>query len=109
MCAVFKYKKDSVMEVGEGDYRLCNATHPALFSNNGNTVIKLDHSGTFYFISGASGHCEKGQKMILRVMVDESLLQHVKSSGYHIPVSPIGVSQMAFLQFFFTFVASYVI
>ncbi|KAJ1412712.1 Phytocyanin domain [Sesbania bispinosa] len=103
----FKYKKDSVMEVGEVDYKNCNATHPTFFSNNGNTVLRLDHSGTYYFISGASGHCQKGQKMIVRVMVpDESLPQHAKSSGYH---GPIGVSEMLFLQFVLTCFASYVI
>ncbi|XP_020238072.1 mavicyanin [Cajanus cajan] len=102
----FKYKKDSVMEVRGVDYTNCNATHPTLFSNSGNSVVKLDHSGTFYFISGASGHCEKGQKMIVRVMADDSLPQHAKSSGYHVP---IGVSQMLFFQFVFASVASYVI
>ncbi|KAK7381034.1 hypothetical protein VNO78_33558 [Psophocarpus tetragonolobus] len=99
---LFNYKKDSVMEVGELDYTNCNATHPILFSNNGNTVFKLNHSGTFYFISGASEHCEKGQKMIVRVMFDESLVQHTKSSGYHVPVSPIGVSLMLLIQFVLT-------
>ncbi|OIV90131.1 hypothetical protein TanjilG_01585 [Lupinus angustifolius] len=52
----FSYKKDSVMEVSERDYKECNATHPTFFSNIGNTVFKLEHSRTFYFISGASGH-----------------------------------------------------
>ncbi|XP_061372485.1 early nodulin-like protein 21, partial [Gastrolobium bilobum] len=106
----FRYKKDSVMEVGEEDYKDCNATHPTFFSNIGNTVFRFEHSGTFYFVSGASGHCEKGQKMIERVMVpDESLSQHAKSSGHHDPVLSIGVSQMIFLQFVFACVASYVI
>ncbi|XP_017437841.1 early nodulin-like protein 1 [Vigna angularis] len=95
----FKYKKDSVMEVDEGDYTHCNATHPKLFSNSGNTKLKLGHPGTFYFMSGASGHCEVGQKMIVRVMVDESLPQHAKSSGYHIAISPTGLSQVLFFQF----------
>lgn len=93
------------MEVGEDDYFDCNATHPTFFSNNGNTVFRLDHSGTFYFISGASGHCQKGQKMIVRVMVpDESLRQHAKSSA-----PAIGVSEIFILQFALAFVASYVI
>ncbi|KAL2334275.1 hypothetical protein Fmac_015488 [Flemingia macrophylla] len=103
---VFKYKKDSVMEVGGADYTSCNTTHPTLFSNSGNSVFKLDHSGTFYFISGASGHCERGQKTIVRVMVDESLPEHAKSSSYHVPIE---VSQMIFFQFVLTCVASYVI
>ncbi|RDY05341.1 Early nodulin-like protein 1, partial [Mucuna pruriens] len=102
--------QEGVMEVGEGDYTHCNATHPTLFSNSGNTVFKLDHSGTiFYFMSDAQGHCEKGQKMIVRVMLDESLPHHAKSSGYHVPVWPIGVSQMLFLHFVLTCVASYVV
>jgi len=50
-------------------------------------------------MSGALGHCEMGQKMIVRVMVDESLPQHAKSSGYHIAISPTGVSQVLFFQF----------
>lgn len=110
VCADFKYKKDSVMEVGEADYKDCNATHPTFFSNNGNTGFRLDHSGTFYFISGASGHCEKGQKMIVRVMVpDESLPQNGKSSGYHDAVSPIGVFEMLLLHFVLECVAFYII
>lgn len=96
----FKYKKDSVMEVGKENYDDCNATQPTFFSNNGNTEFKLNHSGTFYFISGASGHCEKGQKMIVRVMIQDV---HSKSSGYHVPV---GVFQIVFVL---AFVASYVI
>ncbi|PSS30179.1 Early nodulin-like protein [Actinidia chinensis var. chinensis] len=67
----FKYKKDSVMEVTESDYKKCNSTHPNFFSNTGDTLFKLDRSGPFYFISGASGHCSRGQKMILKVMSDE--------------------------------------
>lgn len=88
------------MEVGEEDYNDCNATQPTFFSNNGDTVFKLNHSGTFYFISGASGHCENGQKMIVRVMVQDQD-QHAKSSGYHVS---FGVSQLVFV---FSFVVSY--
>ncbi|KAL3526130.1 hypothetical protein ACH5RR_014502 [Cinchona calisaya] len=64
----FKYRKDSVMEVNETDYKKCNSTRPNFFSNTGNTVFTLDRSGYFYFISGASGHCDKGQRMIVKVM-----------------------------------------
>ncbi|KAK6798823.1 hypothetical protein RDI58_006526 [Solanum bulbocastanum] len=65
----FKYKKDSVMEVTDKDYKKCNSTLPHFFSNSGNTMFTLEHSGYYYFISGAAGHCERGQRMILRVMV----------------------------------------
>ncbi|XP_052190013.1 mavicyanin-like [Diospyros lotus] len=64
----FRYRKDSVMEVSEEEYKKCNSTRPILFSNTGDTVVKLDRQGPFYFISGAAGHCQKGQKMIVKVM-----------------------------------------
>ena len=64
----FKYDKDSVLVVEEEDYDKCDSAHPIFFSNNGNTVYTLDHSGAFYFISGIAEHCQKGQKMIIKVM-----------------------------------------
>ncbi|KAK1290740.1 Early nodulin-like protein 1 [Acorus calamus] len=64
----FKYKKDSVMSVSEIDYDQCVSTHPMFFSNSGDTDFPLDNSGAFYFISGASGHCQKGQKLIIKVL-----------------------------------------
>ncbi|XP_058083618.1 early nodulin-like protein 6 [Magnolia sinica] len=64
----FKYKKDSVMVVNSEDYDDCNSTHPIFFANNGDTSFKLDRPGLFYFISGVSGHCELGQKMIIKVL-----------------------------------------
>ncbi|KAG1361167.1 mavicyanin-like [Cocos nucifera] len=71
----FKYKKDSVMEVREEDYEHCRSSHPLFFSNNGKTEFKLQDSGTLYFISGVAGHCERGQKMIIKV------LSHSHSEG----------------------------
>ncbi|KAL2500215.1 early nodulin-like protein 21 [Abeliophyllum distichum] len=67
----FKYRKDSVMEVTKSDYKNCNSTRPNFFSNTGNTIFTLDRSGFFYFISGATGHCRKGQQMIIRVMTQD--------------------------------------
>ncbi|KAJ3689219.1 hypothetical protein LUZ61_018383 [Rhynchospora tenuis] len=64
----FKYKNDSVMVVVEEDYNNCNSTHPIFFSNNGNTRYELDRPGLFYFISGEEGHCDLGQKMIIKVL-----------------------------------------
>ncbi|CAH8302164.1 unnamed protein product [Eruca vesicaria subsp. sativa] len=68
----FKYKKDSVLVVSEDEYKKCKATKPQFYSNNDDTLFKLDRPGLFYFISGVSGHCEKGQKMIIKVMETES-------------------------------------
>ncbi|CAH8385857.1 unnamed protein product [Eruca vesicaria subsp. sativa] len=68
----FNYTKDSVLVVSKEEYKKCKATKPQLYSNNEDTVFKLDRPGLFYFISGISGHCEKGQKMIIKVMETES-------------------------------------
>ncbi|KAL5216912.1 hypothetical protein ABZP36_008313 [Zizania latifolia] len=64
----FKYAKDSVMVVTEDDYNMCSASHPIFFSNNGDTEVRLDRQGLFYFISGVTGHCERGQRMIIKVI-----------------------------------------
>lgn len=61
-----------MLVVSEEEYKKCKATKPQLYSNNEDTVFKLDRPGLFYFISGVSGHCEKGQKMIVKVMETES-------------------------------------
>ncbi|KAK8913586.1 Early nodulin-like protein 1 [Platanthera zijinensis] len=64
----FKYKKDSVMVVSEKDYNKCSSIHPIFFSNTGKTEFALEKPGLFYFISGVDGHCERGEKMIIKVM-----------------------------------------
>ncbi|KAL6135855.1 hypothetical protein ACLB2K_068080 [Fragaria x ananassa] len=105
----FKYKKDSVMEVPEEDYKKCNSSHPKFFDNSGNTVYRFDHSGSLYFISGAAGHCEKGQRMIVKVMAsDEESRLGGKSAGYSAAVSELGVSKLVFVQFVLFYVASVV-
>ncbi|XAR58244.1 hypothetical protein NMG60_11026659 [Bertholletia excelsa] len=68
---LFRYRKDSVMEVAEEEYKRCNSTHPTFFSNTGNTVFTLNRPGLFYFISGATGHCPKGQRMIIKVLTED--------------------------------------
>lgn len=72
MCADFTYKKDSVMEVNEEGYEKCRSSHPLFYSNNGDTTFTLDRPGLFYFVSGVLGHCERGQKMIIKVLEPES-------------------------------------
>ncbi|CAI9774028.1 unnamed protein product [Fraxinus pennsylvanica] len=68
----FEYTKDSVLEVTEEEYEKCRSTHPMFFSNNGNSTYTLDHPGLYYFMSGVSGHCERGLKMIIKVLEPES-------------------------------------
>ncbi|KAK9275149.1 hypothetical protein L1049_022408 [Liquidambar formosana] len=61
-------KKDSVLQVSKIDYEKCNTSSPIAEHNDGNTKVKLDRSGPFYFISGTQGNCEKGQKLITVVL-----------------------------------------
>ncbi|EXC31401.1 Early nodulin-like protein 1 [Morus notabilis] len=104
----FKYSKDSVMEVSQEDYKKCNSSRPNFFSNTGNTVFKLDHYGPFYFISGVSGHCERGQHLIIKVKTpgDQSQSDGGKSSAS----SLVGASKLVIVSLFvLSFVASVVV
>ncbi|GFP79287.1 early nodulin-like protein 1 [Phtheirospermum japonicum] len=66
----FKYdgSKDLVLEVTRRDYVTCNTS--ALIGNytSDDTTVRLGRSGPYYFISGAEGHCHKGQKLIAVVI-----------------------------------------
>ncbi|KAL8223466.1 hypothetical protein R6Q57_018941 [Mikania cordata] len=67
---VFKYDSntDSVLRVEEGDYKKCIKTKPITEFHDGNSVFPITESGSFFFISGADGHCEKGEKVEVRVL-----------------------------------------
>ncbi|CAD5334821.1 unnamed protein product [Arabidopsis thaliana] len=66
----FKYAKgsDSVQQVMKADFDGCNVRNPIKNFDNGESVITLDRSGAFYFISGNQEHCQKGQKLIVVVL-----------------------------------------
>ncbi|KAL2464348.1 1-acyl-sn-glycerol-3-phosphate acyltransferase [Forsythia ovata] len=70
---VLKYdsKTDSVLEVTEDDYKTCNKANPIKSYHDGETQIALEKSGPFFFISGAEEHCQKGQKLEVRVLSDK--------------------------------------
>ncbi|KAL3500309.1 hypothetical protein ACH5RR_039402 [Cinchona calisaya] len=63
--------KDSVLLVNKRDYITCNTSSPIEAYNDGNTKVKLEHSGPYHFISGAEGHCEKGQKFLVVVLSEK--------------------------------------
>uniref|UniRef100_A0A7C9E4J4 Phytocyanin domain-containing protein n=1 Tax=Opuntia streptacantha TaxID=393608 RepID=A0A7C9E4J4_OPUST len=67
---VWKYdsKKDSVLQVTREAYLSCNTTGPIEVHQGGETKVKLDKSGPYYFISGHQANCEKGEKLIVVVM-----------------------------------------
>ncbi|XP_010676064.2 early nodulin-like protein 21 [Beta vulgaris subsp. vulgaris] len=75
----FKYTNDSVLLVERDAYEDCDVHNPILKFNDGNTVFEFDNSGFVYFISGKTSHCQAGQKMIIRVMV-QSAAHHPTAS-----------------------------
>ncbi|PKU66358.1 Early nodulin-like protein 1 [Dendrobium catenatum] len=70
----FKYQKDSLLVVDKGHYDECNTMNPLSRFTDGNTTFRFDRFGYFYFISGQSGHCKAGQKLIVRVMVHPEMI-----------------------------------
>lgn len=67
-------EKDSVLKVRREAYISCNTTDDIEEYKDGNTKVTLDKSGPHYFISGAEGHCEKGQKLIVVVLAQKHRL-----------------------------------
>ncbi|EOA21643.1 hypothetical protein CARUB_v10002061mg [Capsella rubella] len=67
---VWKYdgEKDSVLQVTKEAYVTCNTTNPAANYSNGDTKVKLERSGPFYFISGSKSNCVEGEKLHIVVM-----------------------------------------
>lgn len=51
------------------DYENCFVSNPISVFIDGSTSFEFDRHGYFYFISGEPGHCEAGQKLVVRVMV----------------------------------------
>lgn len=50
------------------DYKRCGADRPVLRLEGGEARFRLERSGFLYFISGAPGHCDAGQRFTVRVM-----------------------------------------
>ncbi|OQU85322.1 hypothetical protein SORBI_3004G217100 [Sorghum bicolor] len=69
----FKYANDSVLVVDRLAFDACNASEPLAAFADGATKFRLDRPGFFCFISGEAGHCQEGQRLIVRVMVHPAL------------------------------------
>lgn len=65
---VYNSNEDSVLQVTHQKYVSCNTSDPINKFQDGYTVFKLNQPGSFYFISGANGHCQKSQKLHVVVM-----------------------------------------
>ncbi|KAK9083930.1 hypothetical protein Scep_030401 [Stephania cephalantha] len=68
---VFEYHAHShnVMQVNPSDFKSCNSTAPPLAVYTfGNDAVTFKMAGNYYFICGAPGHCEAGQKVEIKVV-----------------------------------------
>ncbi|PPD80314.1 hypothetical protein GOBAR_DD22775 [Gossypium barbadense] len=61
------------------EYDKCQTSHPQFFSNNGDTVFKLDRPGSIYFISWATGYYQRGQEMVEKIV--QEIDEFVVNSG----------------------------
>ncbi|CAA7410094.1 unnamed protein product [Spirodela intermedia] len=65
----FEYSsEDSVLLVDKRGYYHCNTTNATAAFHDGKTLFPLPAAALLYFISGASGHCPHGQRLIIDVL-----------------------------------------
>jgi hypothetical protein len=84
--ADFKYANDdSVLVVNRLAFDACNASAPLAAFAGGATEFRLHRPGFFCFISGEPGHCEEGQRLIVRVMVHPAALAAAPAPGPGVP------------------------
>ncbi|CAL0333818.1 unnamed protein product [Lupinus luteus] len=71
---VFNYQsgQDSVLYVKSEDYDNCNTDSPYAKFSDGHTIIKLNHSGPHFFISGNKDNCLKNEKVTVIVLADRN-------------------------------------
>ncbi|MCD7450952.1 hypothetical protein HAX54_009100 [Datura stramonium] len=92
--------KDSVLLVNKPDFDNCNTASPIEKYSDGHSVIKFNHSGPYYFISGVHDNCVKNQKLHVVVMADRSSNKTAASpppspSADDVPPSPAPSSEEA--------------
>ena len=69
----------------------CNTSSPIAAHNDGNTEVKLEQAGPYYFISSAQGNCKKGQKLIVVVLSEK----HRRFMGISPAPSPLEIQPPA--------------
>ncbi|CAN6200758.1 unnamed protein product [Urochloa humidicola] len=69
---VYPKETDSVLLVDPAAYNACNASSYIKKFDDGNTVVTLDRSGPFFFISGNEANCRANEKLIVAVLADRS-------------------------------------
>ncbi|CAO2206372.1 unnamed protein product [Urochloa humidicola] len=67
---------DSVLEVTRDDFNRCStaaplATHKAVAGGAAAATVPLPRSGPYYFVGGAPGSCQKGERLLLIVLSEK--------------------------------------
>ena len=65
---------DSVLEVTRNDYNRCSTAAPLATHKGaagGPATVPLPRSGPYYFVGGAPGSCQKGERLLLVVMSEK--------------------------------------
>lgn len=71
---LFSYNNQfhNVMQVTEQDFNACNSSSAMATYSSGSDRITLERPGHYYFLCGAPGHCEAGQKVNIEVNLPHS-------------------------------------
>ncbi|KAK8967369.1 Early nodulin-like protein 1 [Platanthera guangdongensis] len=77
----FDGEKDSVVEVSRDDYYACRTSNPIAVHHGGDNRVGLVRSGAYYFVGGAAGACEKGERVVVVVISQK----HVRRVGFLAP------------------------
>ncbi|KAK8951646.1 Early nodulin-like protein 3 [Platanthera zijinensis] len=77
----FDGEKDSVVEVSRDDYYACRTSNPIAVHHGGDDKVGLVRSGAYYFVGGAAGACEKGERVVVVVISQK----HVRRVGFLAP------------------------
>ncbi|MBA0651612.1 hypothetical protein Goklo_018922 [Gossypium klotzschianum] len=95
----------NVMRVTHPMYKACNASAPLATYTTGNDTINITTKGHHYFICGAPGHCQAGQKVDINVLrtsetapttaPEGSTAASVPSAGSPAPSPSSGISLRA--------------
>ncbi|KAF9587706.1 hypothetical protein IFM89_004683 [Coptis chinensis] len=63
--------QDSIIQVTEQAFQICNLKDPILYMKDGNSLFNITTPGKYFFSSGEPGHCEKSQKLAISVLTGD--------------------------------------
>ncbi|XP_034212853.1 mavicyanin-like [Prunus dulcis] len=71
---IFAYNNQfhNVMQVTTQDFESCNPNSPVTVYTSGSEIITFDRPGNFYFLCGAPGHCQAGQRVEIMATLPKS-------------------------------------